>query len=214
MQPKLLRVLEEKELERVGGTSVIPVDFRLIAATNQNLEEMVAQGKFRRDLFYRLNVIPLNIPPLRERREDIIPLACFMLAHMLRDTPGRNIAIGPQAEAILQNYDWPGNVRELSNVLERISSSLDGETIHSHHVPLHLRSAPKGPSLPEAFSLKELMHRAESEAIRQALAVAKGNKARAARLLGIHRTLLYKKMAKHGICAERGVCEVCSYLDT
>ena len=186
----------------------------MIAATNQDLEEMVSQGKFRRDLFYRLNVIPLHIPPLRERREDIIPLARFMLLNMLRDTPGRNVAIGPQAEAILQGYDWPGNVRELSNVLERIYSFLDGETIHRHHVSLHLRTAPKAPSLPEAFSLHELMHRAESEAIRHALAIAKGNKARAAKLLGIHRTLLYKKMAKHGICAERGVCEVCSYLDT
>ena len=104
MQPKLLRVLEEKALERVGGTSVIPVDFRLIAATNQNLEQMVAQGKFRRDLFYRLNVIPLNITPLRERQEDIIPLARVMLRDIIKETMGMEIKIDPQAEKILRNY--------------------------------------------------------------------------------------------------------------
>lgn len=214
MQPKLLRVLEEKELERVGGTTVVPVDFRLIAATNQNLEQMVAQGKFRRDLFYRLNVIPLNIPPLRERREDIIPLARLILREILKETTGREIKIDPHAETMLGSYDWPGNVRELSNVLERIVSSLEGETIFARHVPAHLYSSPKGTSLPEAFMLKEVMHRAEKEAIRHALSVSKGNKARAARLLGIHRTLLYKKMGRHGIPVGRAGCDMCSYFDT
>jgi len=214
MQPKLLRVLEEKELERVGGTTVVPVDFRLIAATNQNLEEMVAHGRFRRDLFYRLNVIPLNIPPLRERREDIIPLARLMLREILKETTSREIEIDPQAETILRNYDWPGNVRELSNVLERIISSLEGETIFARHLPIHLYGKPKGPALPEALMLREAMHRAEQEAIRHALAVSKGNKAHAAKLLGIHRTLLYKKMRKLGIPVERAGCDKCSYSDT
>ena len=214
MQPKLLRVLEEKALERVGGTKVVPVDFRLIAATNQNLEEMVAQGRFRRDLFYRLNVIPLNIPPLRERREDIIPLARLMLREILKETTSGEIEIDPQAETILRNYDWPGNVRELSNVLERIISSLEGKTIFARHVPMHLYGKPKGPTLPQALMLKEVMCRAEQEAIRHALAVSRGNKARAAKLLGIHRTLLYKKMRKHGIPVERVGCDMCSYLDT
>ena len=148
MQPKLLRVLEEKELERVGGTTVVPVDFRLIAATNQNLEQMVAQGKFRRDLFYRLNVIPLNIPPLRERREDIMPLARVMLREIIKETAGREIKIDPQAETILGNHNWPGNVRELSNLLERIVSSLEGDTIFARHIPAHLYGSPKGAALP------------------------------------------------------------------
>ncbi len=214
MQPKLLRVLEEKELERVGGTTVVPVDFRLIAATNQNLEQMVAQGRFRRDLFYRLNVIPLNIPPLRERREDIAPLTRLMLQEILKEATGREIKIDQQAETILTNYDWPGNVRELSNVLERIVCSLEGETIFAHHVPVHLFGKPKGPALPQALMLKEVMDRAEQEAIRHALAVSKGNKARAAKLLGIHRTLLYKKIRKHGIPLGRAGCDMCSYFDT
>jgi len=197
MQPKLLRVLEEKELERVGGTSIIPVDFRLIAATNQNLEQMVAQGKFRRDLFYRLNVIPLNIPPLRERKEDIVPLARYMLEELLTDTTGRAIEMDPQAEAILRNYDWPGNARELSNVLERVASSLEGAKIYPQDLPRYLQNFPKTPSLQEAFGLKQAIDRAQQEAIRYALVIAKGSKAQAARLLGIHRTLLYKKMKKY-----------------
>ncbi len=214
MQPKLLRVLEEKELERVGGTRVVPVDFRLIVATNQNLEQMVAQGRFRQDLFYRLNVIPLNIPPLRERREDIIPLARLILREITKETINREIRIDPQAETILGNYDWPGNVRELSNVLERIASSLEGEAIFARHVPVHLYSSPKGRSFQDALLLKEVMHRAEVEAIRHALAVSKGNKAQAAKLLGIHRTLLYKKIRKHGIPVVRGGCDMCSRFDT
>jgi PAS domain S-box-containing protein len=214
MQPKLLRVLEEKALERVGGTNVISVDFRLIAATNQNLEEMVAHGRFRRDLFYRLNVIPLNVPPLRERREDIMPLARLILREILKETTDGEIEIDQQAETILRNYDWPGNVRELSNVLERIISSLEGKTIFARHVPMHLCGKPKGTAFPQALMLKEAMHRAEQEAIRHALAASKGNKAQAAKLLGIHRTLLYKKMRKHGIPTERPRCDLCSYLDT
>ena len=117
MQPKLLRVLEEKEFERIGATSLLRADFRLIAASNQNLEEMVSQGKFRQDLFYRLNVIPLHIPPLKERREDIIPLSLHILRSIVTDAHLRDIKINPRAEEVLRNYDWPGNVRELSNVL-------------------------------------------------------------------------------------------------
>ena len=198
----------------MGGTTVVPVDFRLIAATNQNLEQMVAQGKFRRDLFYRLNVIPLNIPPLRERPEDIMPLARFILREIIKDSVGREIKIDQQAETILGNYNWPGNVRELSNLLERIVSSLEGDTIFARHIPVHLYGSPKGAALPEALMLKDVMDRAEKEAIRHALAVSKGNKAHAAKLLGIHRTLLYKKIRKHGISLVRSDCRMCSHFDT
>ncbi len=199
MQPKLLRVLEEKEFERIGGTSVVRADFRLIAASNQNLEDMLADGRFRKDLFYRLNVIPLHIPPLRERREDIIPLARHLLQQMVQDSPISEINIDPQAEEVLRNYDWPGNVRELFNVLERTLSSLEGDTIHLSDIPFYLYSSRKISPHPNRSSLEELLARAEKEALRHALAATNNNKARAADLLGIHRTLLYKKMKKYNL---------------
>ncbi|MEW6347623.1 MAG: sigma 54-interacting transcriptional regulator [Thermodesulfobacteriota bacterium] len=199
MQPKLLRVLEEKEFERVGGTSVIPVDFRLIAATNQNLEQMIDSGRFRRDLFYRLNVIPLRIPPLRERREDVMPLAHHLLDQIATDVPCMNLRIDPQAERMLRAYDWPGNARELANVLERIVASLDGDVIYPRHLPFPVFGYHKGHADKEPLNLSEVLARAEAEAVRSALTVAKGNKAKAAKLLGIHRTHLYKKMKKHGM---------------
>lgn len=197
MQPKLLRVLEEKEFERVGGNSVIPVDFRLIAATNQNLEQMVDDRRFRRDLFYRLNVIPLRVPALRERKEDIILLARHVLDQILADAPGLYVKIDASSENMLQSHDWPGNVRELSNVLERIVSSLDGDTIEPRHLPFPLSSFPKETFASKDLNLREALLRAEVDTLRSALALAKNNKARAARLLGIHRTQLYKKMRKH-----------------
>jgi transcriptional regulator with PAS, ATPase and Fis domain len=202
MQPKLLRVLEEKELERVGGTAVIPVDFRLIAATNQNLEQMVADGRFRRDLFYRLNVFPLKVPPLRERREDVLPLTHHALDRILQDSPGKALRIDSAAEKMLRDHDWPGNARELCNVLERIVSSMDGETVLPHHLPFPVFSPKGGSAVREPLRLREAMARAEEQALRSALAMANGNKARAANLLGIHRTLLYKKMQKHGLPLE------------
>jgi PAS domain S-box-containing protein len=202
MQPKLLRVLEEKEFERVGGNSVIPVDFRLIAATNQNLEQMVDDRRFRRDLFYRLNVIPLRVPALRERKEDIILLARHVLDQILADAPGLYVKIDASSENMLQSHDWPGNVRELSNVLERIVSSLDGDTIEPRHLPFPLSSFPKETFASKDLNLREALLRAEVDTLRSALVLAKNNKARAARLLGIHRTQLYKKMRKHHLPQE------------
>ena len=197
MQPKLLRVLEEKELERVGGTSVKRVDFRLIAATNQDLEQMIAEGAFRKDLFYRLNVIPLPIPPLRERKDDVIPLARYILRQIVQNAPHGEIEIDPEAEQVLINYDWPGNVRELYHVLERISSFREGDTVRLCDLPFHLLGNKAGPADSDRCSLKLVQGRAEEEAIRYALALTNNNKARAANMLGIHRTLLYKKMKKY-----------------
>ncbi|MBI5569579.1 MAG: sigma 54-interacting transcriptional regulator [Desulfomonile tiedjei] len=197
MQPKLLRVLEEREIERIGGTSVKRVDFRLIAATNQDLEGMIAEGLFRKDLFYRLSVIPLHIPPLRERKDDVIPLARHILRQIVHDAPGGEIAIDLEAEQVLKNYDWPGNVRELYHVLERISSFKEGDTVRLCDLPFHLFHNEKAASEADRCSLKRVQGRAEEEAIRSALAVTNNNKARAADLLGIHRTLLYKKMKKY-----------------
>jgi len=203
MQPKLLRVLEEKEFERVGGTSVIRSDFRLITATNQSLEEMLADRRFRKDLFYRLNVIPLQIPPLRDRREDILPTAEQLLRQMAAEASLPGIHLSREAQDALHHYDWPGNVRELSNVLERALSSLEGDTLHLPDLPFYLYRGRKGSSMPSKASLRDAQGRAEREAIRYALATTKNNKAGAARMLGIHRTLLYKKMKKYGISVKQ-----------
>jgi PAS domain S-box-containing protein len=199
MQPKLLRVLEEKEFERIGGTSIIRSDFRLIAATNRNLEEMMAKGLFRRDLFYRLNVISLQIPPLRDRREDIIPLARHLLQKMTQDAAFAETHMDEAVEKMLCNYDWKGNVRELTNVLERALSSVEGDTIRPEDLPFYLRRYGKNQDNRPVSTLKQAQIRAEREAIQTALEKTGHNKAQAARLLGIHRTLLYKKAHKYAI---------------
>ncbi|MCX5888504.1 MAG: sigma 54-interacting transcriptional regulator [Deltaproteobacteria bacterium] len=199
MQPKLLRVLEEKEFERIGGNSLIRIDFRPIAATNQDLKKLVAEGRFRRDLLYRLNVITLHIPPLRERREDIIPLSNYLLRQIAEDFSLPQVTIGPRAVRTLINYDWPGNVRELSNVLERTLSYLEGDKIHLADLPFHLQRHIKLIPAASRFIIKLAQSSAEKETIQEALEATEYNKAQAAKLLGIHRTLLYKKMKKHNL---------------
>ena len=197
MQPKLLRVLEEKEFERVGGTSLLKADFRLIAASNQNLEMMLEQRNFRKDLYYRLNVIPLHIPPLREREEDIIPMARHILNQITQDAFIAEIVLDRQAEKAMVKYDWPGNAREVSNVLERTLSSLKGDIIHLCDLPFYLYRSKKQLPGKGRKSLKNIQEGAEREAIRYALESTGNNKAQAANILGIHRTLLYKKMKKY-----------------
>jgi PAS domain S-box-containing protein len=199
MQPKLLRVVEEKEFERVGGNRLIRSDFRLIAATNQNLEEMLSDGRFRKDLFYRLNVIPLNIPPLRERRDDIISLARHFTQQMAQEAALSAKKMDQEAEKALRRYHWPGNVREISNVLERTLATLEGDTIRLSDLPFYLHRTQKNRPLNNQTSIKNVQARAEKEAIRYALRETNNNKAQAAGLLGIHRTLLYKKMKKYNI---------------
>jgi len=214
-QPKLLRVLEEKEFERIGGTSYVSSNFRLIAASNQDLKEMIAAGRFRTDLFYRLNVLQLPIPPLRERREDIPVIAAHMLAKMCEESSLAPISADPRAAEALFNYDWPGNVRELYNVLSRVLSFLEGDVIRLDDLPVHIQNRSRPPGRTSSLSadyiyysmlggtglpLREAASSAEKESIARALAASGNNKARAARALGIHRTLLYKKMKKHSIC--------------
>jgi PAS domain S-box-containing protein len=199
MQPKLLRVVEEKEFERVGGTRIIRSDFRVIAATNQNLAEMLSDGRFRKDLFYRLNVIPLNIPALRERRDDIIPLARHFMQQTAREAALSEIKLGPEAKKSLQRHDWPGNVRELSNVLERTLASIEGNRIQLSDLPFYLQRLPKKSSQQNQTSIKAVQARTEKEVILYALRETNHNKARAAKILGIHRTHLYKKMKKYNI---------------
>jgi len=199
MQPKLLRVLEEKEIERVGGIRPVKSDFRLIAATNENLENLVEQGKFRKDLYYRLNVIPIQIPPLRERRGDIALLVEHLVQKFSRDMGTRAPLVSPEAMQIFQNYFWPGNVRELSNIIERILYTIDGDTILFRHLPIFLQTM--GDDLPKLQSplLKRLREEMEKETLIHTIRLAKDNKNKASKLLGIHRTSLYKKMKKLNI---------------
>ncbi len=199
MQAKLLRVLEDKEFERIGGTRVIRSDFRLIAATNQDLNSLISVGKFRKDLFYRLNVISLHLPPLKERREDIIPLARYFLRGAARDSGLMDIYMDKDFENAIHAYDWPGNVRELINVIEGAVASLEGDHLKLSHLPLHIGPRDAIPTQLTAKGLKQAQWEAEKQAIMQALRLSCYNKAKAARILGIHRTLLYKKMKKHGI---------------
>jgi transcriptional regulator with PAS, ATPase and Fis domain len=203
MQPKLLRVLEEKAFERIGGTSVLRTDFRLLAATNQNLEKMLAENRFREDLFYRLNVIPLHIPPLRERREDIIPLARHVLRRISQDSGLSEMGMDPEAKKALRNYDWPGNVRELSNLLEKVVSYLEQDTIHFDDLPYRLFGHRKSPTQSNQRSLRNVQDKAEKEAIQNALESTNYNKRRAADLLGIHRSVLYKKIKKYNLPLHR-----------
>jgi PAS domain S-box-containing protein len=198
MQPKLLRVLEEKEFERIGGTRLIKTDFKLIAATNRNLEDLMAEGRFRQDLYYRLNVIPIRIPPLRVRTQDIVPIAKELLQKTAEVTD-LEYQLSPQAEKALMSHDWPGNVRELSNVLERTISGLNGFLIGADDLAVYLRKASPSIWRGQVLNLKSRLAQAEKEAIQEALALSENNKSQAADLLGIHRTHLYKKMQKHGL---------------
>ncbi len=136
LQPKLLRVIQEREFERVGGYKPISVDVRLIATSNRNLQEAIAQNLFREDLYYRLNVVPITIPPLRERREDIIPLARFFLKKQCLENHKKPMALTPAAEQKLSEYPWPGNIRELSNIIERLVVLDYGSTIEADHILL------------------------------------------------------------------------------
>ena len=198
MQPKLLRVLETKQVERVGGTEPVASNFRVIAATNKNLEEMLREGRFRPDLFYRINVIPIAIPPLRQRPEDIPSLTYHLLDRLTHMTSFKKITIHEEAMQCLQQYEWPGNVRELSNVLERVLCSLQTDTIRFSDLP---QSICKPASITHCNSgaLKLYTDMAEKRAIREALQAEGNNKSRAAERLGIHRSLLYKKMKRYGM---------------
>ncbi len=201
MQPKLLRVLEEKKVERLGGTRVTNCDFRLIAATHDNLEKRAEEGYFRKDLYYRLNVIPLNVPSLKERQEDIALIAQHLIGNLNRDC-GMNISkISPEVIKIFEKHDWPGNIRELSNVLERIIYSIETaeDTIQVHHLPLFFRSLTSKTPKSTSIILKNIKDDSEKEALLHAIQASNYNKNKASKLLGIHRTALYKKMKKFSI---------------
>lgn len=202
-QAKLLRVIEEKTFRRVGGLKDINVNVRVIAATNKNLENAVKDGSFRADLYYRLKVIPIFIPPLRERRDDIMPLALHYLKLYNREFKKNIKEISSEAEKILISYPWYGNARELKNAVERICILEDTEVIYPEHIPSEIiekvDATPEEKASfnlpPEGLSLKNV----EKELIVQALQMVEGNQTRAAKLLGISRDALRYKMQKFGL---------------
>jgi sigma-54 specific flagellar transcriptional regulator A len=216
MQVKLLRVLQERRFERVGGNETLEADVRIVAATHRNLEDAIAQGRFREDLFYRLNVFPIELPPLRERREDLPEIVSELCARLERGGRGR-VRLGFDALRALQAYAWPGNVRELDNLIERLAVLHPDATVHARDLPKRYL----GDQLPESFTtpediapepappvselpddgldLREHIARIETDLIRAALERSNGVVARAAELLGLRRTTLVEKLRKYGI---------------
>jgi len=198
LQAKLLRTLQEHEFEAVGSNRLETVDVRVIAATSRNLEQMVSAGSFRADLYYRLNVITLKTPPLRERHDDLPLLAEHLVDHVCRQQGIPVHGISPAAIARLKLHDWPGNVRELSNVLERALLMSDGDLIDADDLDRVMPAVVLPPVEPGA-GMAGAVAQAERAAIIDALARCHGNKAQAARLLGISRAALYEKIAAHGV---------------
>ena len=220
MQVKMLRVLQERRFERVGGSETLEADVRIVAATHRNLEASIAEGRFREDLFYRLNVFPVELPPLRERGEDLPELVAELCARLERGGRGR-VRMGLDALRALQAYPWPGNVRELDNLIERLAVLHPDATVHARDLPKRYlgdqppeafatpedaaadaadAAAPPPAALPdEGLDLRGHIARIESDLIHAALARSDGVVARAADLLGLRRTTLVEKMRKYGI---------------
>ena len=199
---KLLRVLQEREFERVGGTQAIRVDVRLIAATNRDLEAAVREGTFREDLYYRLNVFEIFVPPLRDRRPDIPLLADHFVTRFATEH-GKDVRrLATTAIDMMMSYHWPGNVRELANCIERAVLVCSGGVIHAHDLPPTLQTAEVTGTLPQT-SLGEAVGVYERDLILDAVKIARGNKARAARLLQTTERILSYKLAHHGIDARR-----------
>jgi Nif-specific regulatory protein len=198
VQAKLLRVLQERTFERVGGGKPIKVDVRIIAATNRNLAEMVEQGTFREDLYYRLNVFPVTVPPLRERSSDVIALADHFVTAFAGENKKKVERISTPAINMLMSYHWPGNVRELENVIERAVILCEDEAIHSYHLPPSLQ-VPKANAAAFNGSLEGKLQAVEYEVIVDALKNTNGHVGDAARQLGLTRRMLGARMDRHGI---------------
>ena len=199
IQVKLLRVLQDREFERLGGTKTLKVDVRLIAATNRDLRAALEEGTFREDLYYRLNVVAIDIPPLREHKEDLPALANFFLERLARRSGKPIQSITPQAMKLLMDFHWPGNVRELENVIERAVTLSGGTTLDVADIHLDSATAPAAagpaPVLPAGMTLDQW----EEETIREALRRANGNKSQAARSLGLSRNALRYRLSKMGV---------------
>ena len=206
VQAKFLRVLQEREFQRLGGTRMQRADIRVVAATNRDLKRGIAVGQFREDLYYRLNVFPIHLPPLRDRREDILTLTVAFITEISCGLDAAPAGISDEARRALQEYDWPGNVRELRNTLERASILCDGRIITTEHLGL-----PGAAGAEQAMTLSSpelVIHREparvtldamERDAIHRALTDARFNKSKAAKALGVTRHQLYIRMRKHGL---------------
>jgi Nif-specific regulatory protein len=202
IQIKLLRVLQEKEIERLGSVDSIGIDVRVVAATNKDLEEAVRRGTFREDLYYRLNVFGIYLPPLRERKTDIPLLADHFVEKYAADQ-GKDVRrIATSAIDLLMSYHWPGNVRELENCIERAVLVCEGGAIHAHHLPPSLQTAEVSGTLPRQ-SLKDALAAHERDLVLDALKSARGNRARAARLLHTTERIIGYAVRKHGIDPSR-----------
>ncbi len=201
-QIKLLRVLQEREFERVGGTSSVKVDVRVIAATNRSLEDLIEKEKFRQDLYYRLNVFPIHIPPLRERRTDIPPLADFFVERYNKAHHKSIRRISTPAIDMLVSYHWPGNVRELENCIERAVLLSAEYVIHGHHLPPTLQTA-EASGTRHVGTLEATLENVERDLIYDALKEARGNKAKAARALGITERIMGLRVRQYGIDPRR-----------
>lgn len=199
MQAKLLRALQEKEIEPVGSNESIKIDARIISATNKDLNKLIEEGKFRRDLFYRLNVIKITVPPLRERKEDIEELVKILLEKLTGQLGKYVLGVTDEVLEIFRTYNWPGNVRELENVIERAVNLAElGDMIRPIHLPPHILQR-DNKNTHDSFSLKYAVEDAEKNAIIKSLGLTKGNKVKAAKLLDISRSTLYEKIEKYGL---------------
>ncbi|MDX9714505.1 MAG: sigma-54 dependent transcriptional regulator [Dissulfurispiraceae bacterium] len=202
LQSKLLRVLQENEFERVGGTKTIKVDCRVIAASNKNIGKDVSEGKFREDLYYRLNVFPIVVPPLRQRIDDIIPLADFFIKKYSNPICSKNISMSAKVRDMFLHHDWKGNVRELKNIIERALILCDSDVIEPRHISFQngyeiQTKSEHGSSLLEASGHAARL--AEIEKIKSALSIAKGNKTKAAKMLEVSYKTLLNKIKEYGI---------------
>ncbi len=224
LQVKILRVLQEKEFERVGGTKTFKADVRIVAATNRDLEEEVKAGRFREDLFYRLNVIPLHLPPLRERGEDVLLLAEHFLARFCRQKQRKKLVLPISSKELFLRYPWPGNVRELENFMERLSILCEHDEIRPEDLPRKIlettgvpvtggqpvmETAPPGFVWPRivhlrenGLGLKDFLDQMEERLLLEALEEAGGVKNQAAEILGIKRTTLIEKLKKRNLAGE------------
>ena len=203
LQSKILKVLEEQSFTRLGGTNQIKIDVRIITATNKDLKKAIKAGEFREDLFYRLNVVPILIPPLRERKEDIIPLVLSFIQEFNHELHRSFKGISEEAAEVLLEYDWPGNVRELKNVIERIMALNQSEDILLDHLPLEIKSRiglTETKVLRESVAKEEFvtLNELEKKYIKQVLKFTGGNKSKAAKILGIHLTSLFRKLKSMG----------------
>ncbi|BDV44006.1 sigma-54-dependent Fis family transcriptional regulator [Geotalea uraniireducens] len=205
-QAKVLRIIQERKFERVGGTRTVEVDVRIIAATNKILEEEIKNGTFREDLFYRLNVVPFQVPPLRERKEDIPPLVEHFLQIFAKREGQERKTMLPEAVELLKGYDWPGNVRELRNIVERLVIMTPGKVITPAQIPesivggpAHRDEAPFRLGGPESNSLREAREEFEKEFIMQKLEEFNWNISRTAEAIELERSNLYRKMKSYGI---------------